>query len=338
MAIFNLFNKYRSSYIDSFKDITKHIFIYSSLLYSLYYFKDTYMNLFIIPFLGLMNMRTFIIFHDCGHNSYTPNKKLNYIIGSLLGIPVFTPFCWSYDHNNHHLTSGNKENKLNHGYNETIFHTLNEYKEMGNIFKKMYKIYRHPCLFPIISSFIKWGILLRADIYLYKIYDSNLYKQSKDNILFDTIFNNIGIMIFSYYLIYNSIYIQYIISFIISSSLGFILFHNQHTFNPSYVVDNKTWNKKDSGLKGSSFIQIPKYFKYFTHGIEYHHIHHMNASIPCYHLQKFHEELILDCSFKKEYKCITELSIYDCYCNLWLTLYDENNDKYISFKEADKVK
>ena len=67
--------------------------------------------------------------------------------------------------------------------------------------------------------------------------------------------------------------------------------------------------------------------------------YHMNASIPCYHLQKFHEEFILEGSFKKEYNCITELSIYDCYCNLWLTLYDEKNDKYISFKEAElKIK
>tara|TARA_B100002051_G_scaffold275690_2_gene320578 strand:- start:1140 stop:1514 length:375 start_codon:yes stop_codon:yes gene_type:complete len=121
--------------------------------------------------------------------------------------------------------------------------------------------------------------------------------------------------------------------------MGFILFHNQHTFNPSYVVDNKTWNKKDSGLKGSSFIQIPKYLKYFTHGIEYHHIHHMNASIPSYHLQNFHEEAVLESSLEKEFNNITKLSIHECYYNLWLTLYDEKNNKYISFKEAElKIK
>ena len=33
---------------------------------------------------------------------------------------------------------------------------------------------------------------------------------------------------------------------------------------------------------------------------------------------------------------ITKLSMRDCYHNLWLTLYDEENDKYISFGEIDK--
>ena len=28
-------------------------------------------------------------------------------------------------------------------------------------------------------------------------------------------------------------------------------------------------------------------------GIEYHHIHHMNAKIPGYNLQNFHEEVVL---------------------------------------------
>ena len=33
---------------------------------------------------------------------------------------------------------------------------------------------------------------------------------------------------------------------------------------------------------------------------------------------------------------ITKLKMIDCYYNLWLTLYDEENNKYISFEGADK--
>jgi hypothetical protein len=45
-------------------------------------------------------------------------------------------------------------------------------------------------------------------------------------------------------------------------------------------------------LLGSSFIQIPYLLKYFTMGIEYHHIHHTNAKIPGYNLQQYHEEVV----------------------------------------------
>ena len=37
-----------------------------------------------------------------------------------------------------------------------------------------------------------------------------------------------------------------------------------------------------------------------------------------------------------EVKDIVKLSMKDCYNNLWLTLYDEESDRYISFKEADE--
>jgi len=111
-----------------------------------------------------------------------------------------------------------------------------------------------------------------------------------------------------------------------------MIFHNQHTFNPSYVVNDKEWNKKDSGLLGSSFIQIPSYLKYFTAGIEYHHIHHINANVPGYSIQKLHEEIAKKTD---ELDNITRLSMSDCYHNLWYSLYDEGDNKYISFEEAE---
>ena len=115
-------------------------------------------------------------------------------------------------------------------------------------------------------------------------------------------------------------------------TIGFMIFHNQHTFNPAYVVNDKEWNKKDSGLLGSSFIQIPPYFNYFTSGIEYHHIHHMNATVPGYNMHKLHEEITIKTD---ELDNITHLSMRECYHNLRYSLYDEDNNKYISFAEAE---
>jgi omega-6 fatty acid desaturase (delta-12 desaturase) len=111
------------------------------------------------------------------------------------------------------------------------------------------------------------------------------------------------------------------------------LFFNQHTFNPCYVVGNTEWTQRNSGLMGSSFIQIPKYLKYFTMGIEYHHIHHMNAKIPGYNLQKYHEEVVSKCNM---FDNIVKLSMSDCYNNLWLVLYDTDKHKYATLEEVNK--
>ena len=93
-------------------------------------------------------------------------------------------------------------------------------------------------------------------------------------------------------------------------------------------------NGRDSGLLGSSLILYPNWFKYFSMGIEYHHIHHMNAKIPGYNLQAYHEEVI---SKSNIFDNVVKLSMTDCYNNLWLVLYDNHRYMYITFAEADVV-
>jgi 1-acyl-sn-glycerol-3-phosphate acyltransferase len=98
------------------------------------------------------------------------------------------------------------------------------------------------------------------------------------------------------------------------------------------VVNNETWKMKDSGLLGSSFIQIPYLLKYFTMGIEYHHIHHINAKIPGYNLQKYHEEVV---SKSSVFDNIVKLNMSDCYNNVWLALYDEDKKRFITFENKN---
>lgn len=326
----SLINRYKPSYYEACKDGIKHSIGYSISLFSLWYFADSYLSMITIPLLGLMNVRTFIIFHDCGHNSYTPSKKLNYIIGSILGIFVFTPFCWSYVHKNHHLTAGNKGNKLNDLQNETVFHTFAEYRDM-KYKRHVYRIIMQPFIFFTLIASIKFFILNRGSDILYKS-QNKLPQRKMTLILFDTLLNNCGLLLFLVCMDQCGLLYYYLCSCVCAHTIGFMIFHNQHTFNPAYVVNDKEWNKKDSGLLGSSFIQIPSYLKYFTAGIEYHHIHHINANVPGYNIHKLHEEITIKTD---ELDNITRLSMSECYHNLWYSLYDEGDNKYISFAEAE---
>ena len=158
------------------------------------------------------------------------------------------------------------------------------------------------------------------------------YKPNNLQLILEQLFNNLIIIGLNYIYWKYDIIIYVLFSSLLASTLCALLFHNQHTFNPSYVVNDKLWNQQDSGLKGSSFIQIPWCFKYFTGGIKYHHIHHMNSKIPSYNLHKYHNEVI---SKSNIFNNITKLNMKECYNNLWLKLYDEDSKKYITFEEGD---
>jgi omega-6 fatty acid desaturase (delta-12 desaturase) len=151
-------------------------------------------------------------------------------------------------------------------------------------------------------------------------------------IVFNHVVNNGLIYLLWNYLQTHGILIHYTLSLLLSFIINFLLFFNQHTFNPAYAVDDSQWSQRNSGLEGSSFIQMPSLLKYYSGGIEYHHIHHMNSKIPGYNIEMFHNEVELNSNM---FANITRLSMRDCYNNLWLMLYDEDNKKYITMQQAN---
>jgi omega-6 fatty acid desaturase (delta-12 desaturase) len=328
-----LFNKYKSSYKSTFCDLSIHLFYLFSNYYLLWLFRNSYLSILTILFLGLLTLKSFIIFHDCGHQSYTPNRILNYIIGIITGIISYTPLSWNFRHDTHHVTNGNYDNKYNWRFNEHIYLTLKQYKEFSSIKRRIVRAFITPEFFYLFLPLINFIILERFSVS--KLFSRKINKDfNKIYWLLEQIINNIGGFVLIYNLYKYEIFIHWLCSAWIGSTLGVILFHNQHTFNPPYIVNNKTWNIKDSGIKGSSFIQVPYLLKYFTGGIEYHHIHHMNSKIPGYNLQAYHEEVV---SNSNMFDNVVKLSMTDCYKNLWLVLYDEDKNKYITFKEADEA-
>ena len=48
-------------------------------------------------------MQMFVIGHDCGHRSFSKNKLVEDIVGTLMFMPLIYPFePWRIKHNHHH--------------------------------------------------------------------------------------------------------------------------------------------------------------------------------------------------------------------------------------------
>jgi len=310
-----LFTKYKSSYRAALWDFSVQSLLVGIGLY-----------LRSVPLLTLLNVKTFVIFHDCCHNSYIPSRTLNYVLSHITGMFVLTSPNWILDHHTHHLTNGNVDNKYNYKFNELVYTTKKQYDNWEPRQKQLYSFIHHPLVFFTLIPFL-YSTFVQRFIYIYKkIKYNSKFDKSLALITIDHVINNIG-SLFVCVVFYR---LKVLLSLAISAVIAFLLFFNEHTFNPAYVVDNKDWNPKDSGIVGSSFIQIPRYLKYFFGGIEYHHIHHINAKIPGYNLQKYHEES------GDVFKDVVKLSLSDCYNNMWFVMYDEDKHSYI--KEKDIVK
>ena len=68
-------------------------------------------------------------------------------------------------------------------------------------------------------------------------------------------------------------------------SYAMFLFCVEHTFEGVYRVPRAEYDRTAAGLLGSSYLPMPWWWSFFTLGVEYHHIHHHNAKVPCYRLK-----------------------------------------------------
>jgi len=327
MKLTRLYKKYKPTYKDGLFDFIRHMVYLCTSFYWMYVLKNSVYCVIPVLVTGLLQVKTFIIFHDCGHMSYTPNKTLNYVIGIISGILIATPFSWKLGHAVHHVTNGNRENKYEHHANETVFHTVQQYKNMSYPRRKIYAFVRHPLIFFTIIPFVKFTIGYRFHALRFRK-RKTLGKINPVFIIADQIINNVGFISLYYWTYIQGIFIHFTAVATLATSIGIMLFHCQHTFNPSYAGDNNSWNNKDSSVIGSSFIKIPWFLKYFTGHIEYHHAHHLNSKIPHYFLGDFHDDVVM---YTDLFDNVPTMTLMDCLSNLKYTLYDDKLGKYVTF-------
>jgi omega-6 fatty acid desaturase (delta-12 desaturase) len=197
------------------------------------------------------------------------------------------------------------------------------------VVKTLYRVLRDPIVFFLVLPFIKFFFFHRFDYMLFSYLQKYNYGKELGHFVFNTVVHNVGLILLSKTLYEIGVLHHYMVSMYLATVFGTALFHNQHCFNPPYVVKKEEWSFSESGLKGSSHILVPPFLKYFTNGIEFHHIHHMMPRIAGHCLEKCHDFIH---EWKPEMlKDVHRLSLRDCFHNMKYTLYDAESKQFVSF-------
>ena len=233
-----------------------------------------------IPTAGLF-MRSFIIFHDCGHGSFFKSQAANDAVGILTGLLAFTPYYqWKHDHAIHHATAGNLDRR---GVGDVQTLTVREYRELPSWKRFTYRTMRNPLIMFTIGAFLVFSVGHRFS----RRWSGPRERKSVvwTNLALAAIIAGLCLLIgWKEYLL-----VQVPVLFI-ATSAGVWLFYVQHNFEGTYWEHQDQWDFFKAGLNGSSFYDLPGILRWFSGNIGYHHIHHLSPRIPNYKLQKCHEE------------------------------------------------
>ncbi|MFK7747592.1 MAG: fatty acid desaturase [Kordia sp.] len=278
--------------------------------------------------LGILNafflVRIFIIQHDCGHGSFIKSKKASDIIGYVCSVFSFLPFkYWSETHTFHHTHNGQLETRQV-GDLPTL--TVKEFRSKSWWGKFKYKIFRSPLVIFVIAP--AYYLIVTTK---YPFLQFNKWQKITLLLLKDNLIIIIPYLIIGYFVGWANFFaVQFIILFFFGI-IAFWFFYVQHQHELSYKKWKKDWDFLLSAIKGSTYLKLPRVMEWFTGHIGIHHIHHLNSRIPNYNLRKcIAENKILS-------KYVTTLSFKDGLKMMFLKLWDEEQQRMISFREYYKL-
>jgi len=259
-------------------------------------------------------VRTFIIFHDCGHGSFFKSREANKWIGRLTGFLVFTPYQrWTHDHAIHHATAGNLDRR---GKGDVYTMTVDEYLDAPWWKKFGYRVMRQPVFMFFFGSLIVFVITQRIPPGRGKREQASVWWTNLALAVWATTMS----LLFGWkeYLI-----VQLLVIFF-GASVGIWLFYIQHNFEDAYWERHAKWDFLKASLQGSSYYKLPAVLQWFTGNIGFHHIHHLSPKIPNYKLPKaFKENPIFH---------VKPLTLWSSFKSLTLRLYDEKTRKLVGWR------
>ena len=270
-----------------------------------------------IPAAGFL-VRTFIVFHDCAHGALMPSKRANAYVGRVAGLMVLAPFeRWRHDHAIHHATSGDLDRR---GVGDVPTITIREYQARSWRGRLGYRMVRNPIVMfglgPIFAMMIGPRIVTR----------SQRPRMRHSVLLTDLALLAVGGGL--WWLIgIDSLLLVWMPAAMLAGSAGIWLFYVQHQFEDAYWQNPGEWSYTEAALRGSSYLKLPKVLQFFTGNIGLHHVHHLNARIPNYNLQRAHDE-------NPVFEDVPVLSFSQALRTVNLKLWDEDSGKLVTFAQA----
>lgn len=223
---------------------------------------------------GLLTVRTFILYHDFLHGAVLRNSTLARAIFWVYGMLIMTPpKVWKETHNYHHANTAKIVGSHVGSY---AMVTVGMWAKMKPTEQRMYKIIRHPLTvlagyFTLFMFGMGISPFLRAPKKHWQCVASVILNWTLTAVLIW----KLGVVTWL---------LVMFVPLAIAMSVGGYLFYAQHNFPDIYVQPRESWSFTRAAIESSSYMEMGPLMRYFCGNIGYHHVHHLNSSIPFYRL------------------------------------------------------
>ena len=265
---------------------------------------------------GLVVVRQFILYHDHLHCALLRNSRAARLILYPFGIYVMTPpRVWRETHNYHHAHTA-KLVGSNIGSYATM--TTQQWAEATPAQRRHYRMVRHPLT--VLGGYFT---IFMLEMCLMSFLRSP--RKRWDSLL--ALLVNWGMT--ALILVkwgFAMFFFAYFLPLAVACATGAYLFYAQHNFEGLHIQMREEWSYERAALESSSYLQTGKVLAWLTGNIGYHHVHHLNPSIPFYRLPETMAALP-----ELQSPAVTRLHPRDIAANFRLKLWDCKEQKMVGY-------
>lgn len=264
---------------------------------------------------GAFLVRLFILFHDCVHGSLFRSHRVNTLLGTALGVLVFTPFeDWRFGHLRHHASYANLDAR---GFGDIWTMTRAEYESSPRRVRLSYWLYRNPVV--LLGLGALFTFVLRYRVPGHKSTRTEWMSVVLTNLLI------VAVAVIAARIIGWRTYLLIQLPVLwVAGMAGVWIFYVQHQFKGVYWARQDEWDPMRASFEGSSFYDLPAVLRWFTASIGYHHVHHLRPRIPNYRLKECYDAV-------PALQAKEPLTIRKSLSSIRLKLWDEDRKELVGF-------
>lgn len=265
---------------------------------------------------GFVIVREFIFFHDFMHGAILRGSRVARFVLYPFGIWVMTPpRVWKETHNYHHAHTAQLVGS-NIGSYATM--TVAQWAQATPAERFHYKLVRHPLtvLFAYFTAFM-------LDMCLMSFLRSP--KKRWDSLVALLVnWAATGLIIWKFG--FGTFFFGYFLPLFVATAVGAYLFYAQHNFEGLQIQRREEWSYDRAALQSSSYMHTGPVLRWLTGNIGYHHVHHLNPTIPFYRLPE-----AMAAVPELQQPAVTRLTPADIAANFRMKLWDPDQQKMVGF-------
>jgi len=211
--------------------------------------------------------------HDCAHGSFTRNRVVNEIVGTISMMPLLFPYnCWELTHNHHHSWANNMAK-------DHLWKPLRA-EDVAKLspFRKQLAYYMYGPLF------FESSIIHHAYHFVLPVVTAKNRVGTIRSIVFALLG---GFITISLACTFGSLLKLYVVPFLVFHFWlsTFTYFHHKHPKGVGWKEDSD-WTRLYGSFFATIHVSFPAWVEYLTLDINWHLPHHVSPLIPWYNLRR----------------------------------------------------